>query len=49
MAIMQEDIIKFGVRTRKRNKSIKESAKLVTNPFHQLFLQNLKEKWTNFD
>ena len=29
MAIMQEDILKFGVRTRKRNKSIKESAKLV--------------------
>jgi hypothetical protein len=29
MAIMQEDIVKFGVRTRKRNKSIKESAKLV--------------------
>ena len=29
MAIMQEDILKIGVRTRKRNKSIKESAKLV--------------------
>jgi len=29
MAIMQEDILKFGVRTRKRNKSIKESAKLA--------------------
>merc|ERR1719167_173338 len=26
---MQEDILKFGVRTRKRNKSFKESAKLV--------------------
>ena len=33
MAIMQEDILKFGVRTRKRNKSIKESAKLVILDF----------------
>ena len=31
MAVMQEELIKFGVRTRKRNKSIKESAKLVNN------------------
>jgi hypothetical protein len=29
MAVMQEDMVKLGVRTRKRNKSIKESAKLV--------------------
>ena len=31
---MQEDILKFGVRTRKRNKSIKESAKLVILDFY---------------
>ena len=37
MALMQEDILKFGVRTRKRNKSIKESAKLVTTPFISCF------------
>jgi len=38
MAIMQEDIVKFGVRTRKRNKSIKESAKLVSMCCSQFYI-----------
>ena len=37
MAIMQEDILKFGVRTRKRNKSIKESAKLVNKSLNKIW------------
>jgi hypothetical protein len=35
---MQEDIVKFGVRTRKRNKSIKESAKLVSMCRSQFYI-----------
>ncbi len=38
MAIMQEDTVKFGVRTRKRNKSIKESAKLVSMSCSQFYI-----------
>ena len=41
MAIMQEDILKFGVRTRKRNKSIKESAKLVNKLSNKIWGRNL--------
>ena len=34
---MQEDSLKVGVRTRKRNKSIKESARLVSTISNNMF------------
>ena len=39
---MQEDVLKVGVRTRKRNRSIKESARLVSLPqIIEMFSLNL--------